>query len=154
MKVIVLSRTQFRALLISKNINRGNIASCNNLAFISISNWNTDSVINNNGSNALALRFDDITHNDMGKSYIDNEILFTEEHARQIINFCEKNKDKEIIYTHCEAGISRSGAVGEFVNEYYSTDHYTTFKNNNPQICPNPWVRKTLFKVYRDMFYD
>ncbi len=44
---------------------------------------------------------------------------------------------------HCAAGVSRSGAVGLFVRDYFSLD-YSEFKRQNPHIVPNLWVSKVL----------
>jgi len=41
------------------------------------------------------------------------------------------------------AGVSRSGAVGEFVNGYAQGD-WARFKRDNPQILPNGRVLRML----------
>jgi predicted protein tyrosine phosphatase len=68
------------------------------------------------------------------------------EQAKQIIDFIEANKDKEICIVHCAAGISRSGAVGTFINDLYG-EPYEVFRMINPYIHPNSHVLSTLRKM-------
>lgn len=58
----------------------------------------------------------------------------------------ELNKDKQQFIVHCSAGISRSGAVGTFINDYFGLD-YSTFRKTNPQVQPNPFVLRTLKSI-------
>lgn len=62
--------------------------------------------------------------NDVDPEYLANldesdragKVLFNEGHARKIVNWLNKNKDKlGGLIVHCWAGISRSGAVAKFV---------------------------------------
>lgn len=94
--------------------------------------------------NVLNLVFDDI-----GPTLKEQEpslVLFDESMAKAIIKFWEKNKGKKFIL-HCTAGISRSGAVGNFIRQVENLN-YESFKTDNPQILPNMWVLDVLSKVY------
>lgn len=57
------------------------------------------------------------------------------------------------LFINCAAGISRSGAVGEVLNDYfnrYSENNEADreyFRNHNRQICGNPLVRRILRNV-------
>lgn len=42
----------------------------------------------------------------------DNPAIFNEQHAKDILEFAEKHKDIEEWHIHCDAGFSRSVAVG------------------------------------------
>ena len=42
----------------------------------------------------------------------------SDEQLDELYDFIMKNKDKKNFVVHCTAGVSRSGAVGEFVNDY------------------------------------
>lgn len=77
---------------------------------------------------ALFLKFQDIDDNSSG---------FTDKDAQRVVNFVQesfvKNKD---VYVHCFAGISRSGAVAKFVNEYWGLgdDYLETYAGHNRHI--------------------
>ena len=104
--------------------------------------------------NILKLQFDDVAERDAGGwgSAIDSYIFFNEGHAKKISNFIKdiKANDKKEFYVHCDAGVSRSGAVGYLLNEYfnkYITDNKIdneAFKMNNSHILPNPLVVRVL----------
>lgn len=42
--------------------------------------------------------------------------------AKCLLSFIDKNHDKDF-YVHCFAGVSRSGAVAKFINEYHERGH-------------------------------
>lgn len=104
--------------------------------------------------NILKLQFDDVSEKDnIGcSSLINNIIFFNKEHAKKIHEFIKEIKvnDKKEFYVHCDAGISRSGAVGYLLNEYFNkflTDNKidnAAFKMNNSHIMPNPLVVRVL----------
>lgn len=83
---------------------------------------------------ALFLDFRDIDDNSSG---------FTEAKARKIIDFvAESHKKKKSVIVHCFAGISRSGAIAKYVNEYYALeDEYL-----NNYVGHNRWVYYTLLE--------
>lgn len=72
-------------------------------------------------------------------------VLFDEEMGRKLINFIEKNKDKKQWVLHCTAGISRSGAIGEFLADYFGIA-YHLFKRDNSQVKPNTLVKNIMRK--------
>jgi predicted protein tyrosine phosphatase len=53
------------------------------------------------------------------------------------------------IYIHCDAGVSRSGAVAKFMQEYLHLD-YEEFRRENPQIVPNIAILKALTKLAKE----
>lgn len=103
---------------------------------------------------SLSLHFADITRDEYFKYYEELkrkrcDALFNEEQARQIIEFVNKiNKkdDDEYLVVHCDAGISRSGAVGTFINDYLGLD-YKQFKDMNRGIRPNQYILDVLQNV-------
>ncbi len=106
-----------------------------------------------NSDNVLNLNFDDITEDFTFKNQYGNDVTYhamSLEQARQIIEFVEKNKDKNII-VHCRAGKSRSAAVARALFDCY-IDIYAenNFNNYNQINTPNPDV---LAKVKR-AFYE
>ena len=101
------------------------------------------------GKNILRLQFDDATENPNG-----DLTLFSVEMAHQIKNFIAGVDQSKELFVNCAAGISRSGAVGDVLNEYFNRylefnavdDHY--FKKYNRQILPNPLIRRLLYNVF------
>ncbi len=101
--------------------------------------------------NILKLEFDDVTEKDMetGK---DKYIFFDYSHARKIHSLIKgiQADSKMPFYVHCDAGVSRSGAVGMVLNEYFNKFlavnrlYYEAFQMNNSHIMPNPLVTRIL----------
>lgn len=97
------------------------------------------------GPNILKLRFDDAVE-DPDR----NLVLFNAEIAAQIVNFIGGIDTSRPLFINCGAGISRSGAVGEVLNDYFNKylerndadDEY--FRRVNRQIQGNPLVRRIL----------
>lgn len=87
--------------------------------------------------NVLNLVFDDVERDfdqDGQKA-----IAFTQEQAKIVVDFIEKNKNKSRCIVHCGAGVSRSGAIATFFNDYLHQDYFQ-FKLDNPHIQPNNQV--------------
>ena len=97
------------------------------------------------GENILKLRFDDAVE-DFGHSLV----LFDAAIAGEIVRFVRKIDPNRLLFVNCGAGISRSGAVGEVLNDYFNRylefnaadDEY--FRRMNRQILGNPLVRRIL----------
>src|SRR4030042_172796 len=92
----------------------------------------------------LSLCFYDASDNE-DLSDDDKKMLFSKKQARQIIDFVDKIKDDSdsVILLHCDAGISRSGAVGSFICDYLGLN-YKKFLKVNPQVLPNQYVLRLL----------
>lgn len=104
--------------------------------------------------NVLKLQFDDVTEKDLryeGKLGMDL-LFFNEEQARQIHEFIKGIEDdgEKPFYVHCDAGVSRSGAVGYMLNEWFNKyltlnrNENESFLMNNSHIMPNPLVVRLL----------
>jgi predicted protein tyrosine phosphatase len=80
--------------------------------------------------------------------------FFDMHQARKIANFivnAQKSGDSnDILLVNCMAGISRSGAIADTARALLSID-YQEFKNLNPQIIPNRWVKGLLFKAFEEI---
>lgn len=91
------------------------------------------------------------TYNRLKKSYPDskkNLYVFKKGHAKKILKFIDRiNSDKQttILIVHCDAGISRSGAVGIFACRYLKLDETRFRKENN--ILPNSYVYDILCNI-------
>lgn len=95
----------------------------------------------------LHLLFDDVTEKEKDNPSI---ILFNEEHANKIFEFIKTIPNTAELYINCAAGISRSGAVGFVLNEYFNvnnTEDYYQFQKTNRQIQPNPMVKRILSDI-------
>ena len=73
-------------------------------------------------------------------------ILFNDTHASQIISFIDKvnlREEDSALIIHCAAGVSRSGAVGVFANDYLDLS-YSKLIKGSPQILPNVYILSLL----------
>jgi len=94
----------------------------------------------------LPLVFEDIRKQDESK-LLNKHALFNEDMAHQIVSFLDVLRDKEIatLFIHCDAGVSRSGAVGIFAVRYLGMDEKEFLGNNI--IYPNSTIYDILMKV-------
>lgn len=106
--------------------------------------------------NLLCLCFDDICNEPLPDEDISPARMFSCSDAQKILAFV---KDDSIpLLIHCTAGLSRSGAVGECLDLYFNRwrrnnrqDHLY-FLDNNPQIMPNPIIRRIfLVEILNEM---
>lgn len=99
-----------------------------------------------NSFSLLRLIFDDVTEKEQDESYV----KFSEKHAQEIFNFITNMDKSKYLFVNCDAGISRSGAVGFCLNEYFNKylednrEDYEFFEQENYQISPNPLVKRLL----------
>ncbi len=149
MKIIILDRTKVKEYYYKELTRSNNKDTC----YISIYDDMSKPAIPKHDY-VLQLCFDDVTSRDEPElqKYKISYILFTEVMARQIKTFIEKisNTCKTLVI-NCHAGISRSGAVGIVLNDYFNKEHYkedwTNFYFINSQICPNSLVESILRKI-------
>jgi len=70
--------------------------------------------------------------------------LFSEKQAHAIVSLIDTVRGKiETLIVHCDAGVSRSGAVGLWANDYLGLK-YADFKRQNPHVIPNAYVMSML----------
>ena len=153
MKVFILSKQEFDRNMANNNITNDNVEERTNAFFISINDTCGTSEVPyfENKENVLVLYFDDVEQ-DLETKLNGKPVTakaFTLEQGRQVLDFIEKHKDKKTCIVHCAAGISRSGAVGTFVNDYFAGDYFK-FKQDNPYIHPNGIVLKHLRQALSD----
>ena len=91
----------------------------------------------------LILEFNDIVRP------FSNFVAFNERHAHAIISWLDSNLSSlDTLMIHCEQGVSRSKAVGMFVQEYYAShlpklknaDRYNTLVYSTLKRCMNKEV--------------
>ena len=124
----------------------------NDCAFISINDVGCKSPVTDEGTNLLILHFSDIEQG-FNIQTGSNHILFSQKNAVDIVTFAKENLDKSIVFVHCYAGESRSGAVGKFLNIYFNIfmdknkkDYEWFNKRYGESIDPNRLVEKLLFE--------
>jgi predicted protein tyrosine phosphatase len=155
MKIIVLNKKDFNDLMLKYGITDDNVEQRKDDVFISINNTYGDnsSFFNSNKNNVKIMYFDDCERNSI--TLIENKPVnvkaFTKKQAKELFNFIKKNINKNNWIIHCSAGISRSGAVGTFINDYFGLNWFE-FKNNNPKVIPNNLIlrllKREMYKKY------
>jgi len=93
----------------------------------------------------------DHSHMEVIKKIGKEEFVFSEEHAKNVIDFV-KSFDEEhqlqsyltMLVVHCDAGVSRSGAIGLWACRYLGCDE-KEFRRDNPFIHPNTLIYETLY---------
>ena len=156
MKVTVINKTKFDTLMCENGISNENVESREDACFISINGTiaiTEKPYFSGNKKNVLVLFFDDVDADAeipiLGTGKTELNKAFTEQQAKEVIDFLEHNKDKAQCFVHCAAGYSRSGAVGAFANDYFGGNWFE-FKNNNPAIKPNGRVMVMLNRELRN----
>ena len=67
-----------------------------------------------------------------------------------LLNLKADTMNNSVLVVHCQAGISRSGAVGLYSNDLLQLDYFKFIKLN-PEIQPNPWISHILNQTDRAM---
>ena len=151
MKIFVMSKREFNQCMENNHITLDNIESFSNSFYISIDGTiekNYPAYFSENRENLLCLKFDDVGFEaDMGHGLIAKPMSY--EQGLDLYKFIMKHKDKKLCYVHCGAGISRSGAVGTFIQEISNTSYQEFFKMNQ-HITPNYHVLSTLHSIHRE----
>ena len=96
----------------------------------------------------LSLQFWDVDGKDRQAilAQYPHAVFFDKTHAIKIIDFVQSlnSKDEDVgLIVHCDAGISRSGAVGSFVVDYLGLNQ-KEFLVANPNILPNAFILSVL----------
>jgi len=156
MEVHVLGKKEFDMLMLRNNINDDNVDDRDKIMLISIVDtdiWNDgrEHYFKENHENVFNLEFDDVEHDGEPSptNWNKGTKAFSEQQAKELFEFINKNRDKTSCVVHCMAGISRSGAVGTFINGYCGGD-WDFFKRMNPQISPNARVERMLNQARYD----
>ena len=153
-KIHVLPKVEFEEILNNNDINDDNVEELINYAFISINdscgNYYHKPLFKSEHHNVLTLFFDDVSHDMEGSPTNRGETkAFTREQASEIISFLKENKNVNTVLVHCAAGISRSGAVGQFVLDFMDGDR-DFFQSTNRHIMPNVHISRTLNEEMRN----
>ena len=151
MLVTVVPKLNFDRHLKEKGVTDDNIHERSDLFIISINDTRGTPEVpyfKYQHQNVLTIFFDDVEQDIEDKGEYGKIEAFSYGQARQILHFVQANAHRKKCLVHCAAGISRSGAVGTFINDYFGAD-YNEFKKRNPYIYPNGHVLAMLNRVAR-----
>lgn len=147
-KIFIQSKPEFNDLMDTNNLSDDNIEERSDVAFISINDtrgsW-SQSWFKHDHPNVIRLWFDDV-ENDTDKfspTNKDGVKAFSVNDAKKLKKFIIDNKNKKSFIVHCSAGISRSGAVGQFICDYFGCNR-EEFLRDNPYIHPNGRITRML----------
>jgi len=145
MRVLVLSKREFDNLMVDNGITDENVEKRTGIVLISINDSSREETyFKENHINVIVMKFDDIEREGEVSPTNKGECkVFDDAMAQELYEFIKRNRDRETCIVHCEAGISRSGAVGSFVNGYTQGD-WERFKRENSFISPNGRVLRML----------
>ena len=143
-EICILPRHFFEDTMKQNKVNDNNVIEYKESCFISINDIGKKSYFSKNNDNVLRLFFHDISIEDNDEY---NKCI-TENDIKQLIEFIVRNKDSNFVI-HCEAGISRSGAIGLFINDYFNVMNKKEFKKINFNIHPNKYIYNELVKYYK-----
>ena len=153
-KIYVLPKVTFHGILERNDISDENVNEFTNYAFVCINDFSGDYYHNPlfimSHHNVINLFFDDVK-DDFELSPTNKGVTkaFTEDMAKKLVKFLDDNKHVKVLMVHCAAGISRSGAVGQFALDYLNGDK-EFFKINNSHITPNAEVSRILNNYIRN----
>lgn len=91
----------------------------------------------------LTLYFDD------NVKEVNGAVMFSDEHAEQIIDFIQSHKNVDTLLVHCYGGQSRSRAVGAFAVKMLGGDNSEYFKTGVPNqhvydVLETVWIQRML----------
>lgn len=155
MKIFILNKREFNKHMTYRCIDDSNVES-QDAMFISINNphdkddymssVNVKSHFHKQHSNVLIMHFWDfgeLASEDLLES--GSYSVFNKYRAKKLLEFIYNNRNKKFAFIHCQGGISRSGAIGQFIFDNLSKiEDYREFKKRNYRIQPNQYIVKVL----------
>ena len=139
--VHVMAISEFEEIMKKSNFTDENIEEVEGLAIISIT-LRDEHYFKKNHANVLNIEFYDIEEDVEINGCL--YVPFSVEQAKKLIDFIELNQKKNFII-HCHAGISLSGAVAQFITDFYGWADKSTFRfQYGKKIVPNTVVTKKL----------
>jgi predicted protein tyrosine phosphatase len=138
MKVFIISKLEFEGVL--KTLNPDEVK---HIFFISILDPEVKDALHPDSDNYKTFWFYDVEED------IGNFKAVTDEQIQDLYDFITSQEGREMCYVHCSAGISRSGAVGTFINDYFEQD-YKKFRKRHSHIHPNGRVLRLLNRKLRE----
>ena len=154
MKVFVMSKMQFKKLMVDNNITDDNVETKGDVMLISINDSNRaqgfrPTHFQRNHPNVMIMEFDDVENEGIPLMNGGTAVVFSQKMAHDLFQIIKRNKHRKTAVVHCEAGISRSAAVALFIVGYCGGD-YDDFKKRHPWISPNARVSRMLSQAWRE----
>lgn len=152
MHILTTCKSAFDYLAENKEITNDNVEDQKDTFYISINDTceKEDLPYFENKENVKVLYFDDCLKDlivvKVGTGKQISLTAFTKKQAQELFEFILKHKDKKVCIIHCKAGVSRSAAVGVFIQEYFNLDKQV-FDKVNPYATPNKLVLSLLHEV-------
>ena len=148
--ITFVNRFAFKEMLHSKNAESSNALIHNKLAYISISDTKREQ-----GEIESLFTFTEIDpYAYITLSFPDNDDGIPSNEAQRLVDFIKSHPDKDFI-VHCFMGISRSGAVAKFINEYYDMNDVilNTYTGYNKQVYNslNAVIGKDIAAYYAEL---
>lgn len=140
-QIFTISKSAFE-----NKFTNNDIKSYFNSCFISVLDPdNFEFKFNTNMNNFLQVKMWDIEYDIFNEK---GELIYQkpqDEEIKKIVDFINKNKDKNSFIIHCSAGISRSGAIARFIKEKFPNEvNDNLFNKNNKHIMPNLYIFNRL----------
>jgi len=147
--ITFVNRFAFKEMLHSKNTEHNPLISTK-LAYVSISDTEREQ-----GEIESLFTFTEIDpYSYITLSFPDNEQGIPSDEAQRLVDFIKSHPDKDFI-VHCFMGISRSGAVAKFINEYYDMNDVilNTYTGYNRQVYNslNAVIGKDIAAYYAEL---
>jgi hypothetical protein len=147
--ITFVNRFAFKEMLRNKNADFNPLISTK-LAYVSISDTNHEQ-----GEIESLFTFTEIDpYSYITLSFPDNDDGIPSDEAQRLVDFIKKHPDKDFI-VHCFMGISRSGAVAKFINEYYDMNDVilNTYTGYNKQVYNslNAVIGKDIASYYAEL---
>ncbi len=146
-EVYIFSYKHFNNVMKDMGWNDNTINKVHDTAIISICNndGTMEHWFKRNHRNVLNLNFDDTTY-DLPEAGI---YSLSEEQAKLIVDFYEKNINVDNFIVHCEAGISRSAAVAVcFLDFLHMNGISGGTLHQNFAFSPNPKVERLIHQEF------
>lgn len=147
--ITFVDRFAFKEMMRSKNAESNPLISTK-LAYVSISDTKMEKM-----EIEYLFAFTEIdTYSYITLSFPDNEQGIPSDEAQRLVDFIKTHPDKDFI-VHCFMGISRSGAVAKFINEYYDMNDVilNTYTGYNRQVYNslNAVIGKDIASYYAEL---
>jgi len=147
--ITFVNRFAFKEMLHSKNAESNPLISTK-LAYVSIS----DTKREKREIEYLFIFTEIDPYSYITLSFPDNEQGIPSDEAQRLVAFIKAHPDKDFI-VHCFMGISRSGAVAKFINEYYDMNDVilNTYTGYNRQVYNslNAVIGKDIAAYYAEI---
>jgi len=133
--------------LFDRVFDKYSIEEADDRCFISILDEDEESAIDTDSDNFLQVRMWDIERDVKNLDGIKYRKP-PDDALKSIIDFVYKHRDTQTFIVHCSLGVSRSGAVAEYIRDkYYDDVNQQKFNEDNKFILPNKYIKTRLAEL-------